>query len=179
MLRQTDAQTDATNPAPDESRALPVDQLYQEGIIAGLIGAATIAVWFLILDTVRGRPLYTPALLGSALFRRGEWLASPESLPMSFEMVVVYTWLHGLVFCVIGGVASRLLALAEQRPNLGFGIILLFVVFEFGFVGLGMAFAEPVLRALTWPAILIGNLLAAAAMAGYFWRRHPALTIRP
>jgi hypothetical protein len=36
-----------------------------------------------------------------------------------------------------------------------------------------------VLRALAWPAVLLGNLLAAAAMVGYFWRRHPNLTIRP
>ena len=75
--------------------------------------------------------------------------------------------------------ASRLLALAERNLNLGFGILLLFVIFEFGFVGAAFIFAEPVLHALTWPAILIGNLLAAAAMAGYFWRRHPNLTIEP
>jgi len=86
---------------------------------------------------------------------------------------------HGLVFCLIGGVASRLLALAERNLNLGFGVLLLFVIFEFGFVGAAFIFAEPVLHALTWPAILIGNLLAAAAMAGYFWRRHPNLTIEP
>ena len=69
--------------------------------------------------------------------------------------------------------------MAEGRPNIGFGILLLFVVFEFGFVAAGMVAAQPVLRALTWPAILIGNLVAAAAMGGYFWRRHPNLTINP
>jgi len=36
-----------------------------------------------------------------------------------------------------------------------------------------------VLRALTWPEVLVGNLLAAAAMAAVFWRRHPRLAIRP
>jgi len=36
-----------------------------------------------------------------------------------------------------------------------------------------------VLHALTWPAILIGNLMAAAVMATYFWRRRPNLTIEP
>ena len=94
-------------------------------------------------------------------------------------MVVLYTWVHGLVFCVIGGIAARLLSVAERRPNAGFGILLLFVVFEFGFLVLTLLFAEPVLHALTWLAILVGNLLAAAAMGAYFWRRHPDLQISP
>lgn len=168
----------ATPPLP-VSDTSEISKQYQEGIVAGALGAATIAIWFLILDTVNGRPLYTPTVLGTALFRGGAGLASPESLPISFEMVLMYTWVHGLVFCFIGGAASRLLALAERNPNLGFGILLLFVVFQCGFIVVAMLFAEPVLHALTWPAILLGNLLAAAAMAGYFWRRHPHLIISP
>jgi len=147
--------------------------------VAGVIGAATIAIWFLILDTIYVRALYTPTVLGTALFRHGEGLASPENLPISLRMTLMYTWVHGLAFCVIGGIASRLLALAEQNPNVGFGILLFFVLFEFGFVATATVFAEPVLHALAWPAILVGNLLAAASMAGYFWRRHPHLTVRP
>jgi hypothetical protein len=84
-----------------------------------------------------------------------------------------------MVFCIIGGLASKLLVLAERNVNLGFGILLLFVVFEFGFVGVAFIFAEPILHTLTWPAILIGNLMAAAAMAIYFSRRRPNLTIEP
>jgi hypothetical protein len=42
-----------------------------------------------------------------------------------------------------------------------------------------MIVAEPVLRALTWPAILVANVLAAAVMAGYFWLRHPTMQMRP
>jgi len=161
------------------SRSAEASRLYQEGIVGGLIGAAVIAVWFLILDSLNGRPLYTPTVLGTALFRRGEGLASLENLPVSMEMVLMYTWVHGLAFCVIGGVAARLLALAEKNLNLGFGIVIFFVVFEFGFIAAAFLFAEAVLRALAWPAVLSGNLLAAGAMALYFWRRHPNLTIRP
>jgi hypothetical protein len=156
-----------------------ISNVYREGIVAGILGAATIALWFLILDIFSGRPFYTPSLLGSALFRRGIALDRPETLSVSFEMVLLYTWVHCMVFCVIGGLASKLLALAERNLDLGFGIFLLFVVFEFGFVGAAFIFAEPVLHALTWPAILIGNLMAAAAMAIYFSRRRPNLTIEP
>lgn len=173
------AESQPTGQALTGSHTEEISQLYLEGIVAGIIGAATIAIWFLILDIMNGRPLYTPTVLGTALFRRGEGLASPESLQVSLEMVLMYTWVHGLAFCVIGGVASRLLALAEKNLNFGFGILLFFVVFEFGFVVAASVFAEPVFRALAWQAVLLGNLLAAAAMGGYFWRRHPNLAIKP
>lgn len=172
------AQPGVTSPAA-ERQPSETSKLYAEGIVAGIIGAATIAVWFLIVDTLKGRPFHTPSVLGTVLFRPGGTLASPEALPVSFEMVLVYTWVHGLVFCVIGGIAARLLAAAERKPDLGFGVLLLFVVFEFGFLVGAMLFAEALLHALAWQEVLIGNLLAAAAMGGYFWRRHPDLTIRP
>jgi hypothetical protein len=172
-------QQNMAKPAPSESDARETSKIYEEGIVAGLIGAATVAIWFLILDTIKGRPLYTPTVLGTALFRARAGLSSPESLPVSFEIVLWFTWVHILVFVVIGGAAAWLIRLAERDPNFGFGILLLLVVFMFGFIGVSLVFAEEVLRALAWPTILVGNLLAAGAMVGYFWRRHPHLTIWP
>jgi hypothetical protein len=173
------AQQDMANPAASGSTAARTSNIYKEGIVAGLLGAATIAIWFFIVDVIQGRPFYTPTVLGTALFRGRTGLSSPESLPASFELVLWFTWVHVLVFVVIGGVAAGLLRLAERDPNFGFGILLFLVVFMFGFIGVSMVFAEEVLQALAWPAILIGNLLAAGAMAWYFWRRHPQLTIWP
>jgi hypothetical protein len=172
-------QSSTTSAPSTTSPSSTITNIYFEGIVAGLIGAATIAVWFFVLDIFSGRPFYTPNVLGTAIFRHGAGLDRPETLPISFEMVVIYTWVHGLVFCVIGGLASKLLALAEVNLNLGFGMLLLFVIFEFGFFGAAFIFAEPILRALAWPAVLVGNLLAAITMAAYFWRHHPNLTIRP
>lgn len=162
-----------------DTRTARVSKLYQEGIVAGVAGAATIAVWFLILDSIAGRPFYTPTVLGTALFRKGAGLDSPQSLPVSFDMVLAFTWLHLLVFAVIGGLASQLIGFAERRPNFGFAVILFFVIFEFGFVTVFMTFAQDVLHALAWPRVLVGNLLAATSMGVYFWRRHPQLTIEP
>jgi len=153
-------------------------RLYQEGMIAGVIGAATVALWFLVLDTAAGRPFHTPTVLGTALFRRGA-MASPETLPVSLEMVGMFTWVHTLVFAALGGLAARLLGMAERNPSWGFGLILLFVVFEFGFVAAAQLFAAPVLRVISWPSVLVANLLAATAMSAYFWWRHPGLVVRP
>jgi hypothetical protein len=69
--------------------------------------------------------------------------------------------------------------MVERNPSVGFGILLLFVIFEFGFTVTAMLFAAPILRVLTWPAVLVANLLAAAVMAGYFRLRHPRLRVSP
>jgi hypothetical protein len=118
-------------------------------------------------------------VLGTALFRQGEGLASTETLRASPAMVLMFTWVHGLVFATVGGAASWLLWIAERHPSLGFGILFFFVVCEFGFIAVAMTFAEPVLHALAWPAVLVANLLAATAMTAYFRLRHPTLQIRP
>ena len=164
-----------------QTQSAPVDtsRLYQQGIVAGTIGAATIALWYFILDLFKASPLLTPTVLGTALLKGTEALSMPERLVVSADVVVWFTFVHWLVFATLGCIASRLLGLAERNANLGFGILLLFVVFEFGFIGGVTLFAEPVLHTLAWPTILIGNLLAAMTMGLYFWRRHPQLSIWP
>ncbi len=167
----TSAESDS--PVPDTSR------LYQEGFVAGTVGAATIALWFLLLDLIQGRPLFTPTLLGTALFKGVGTLATIENVAVSLDMVIGFTFVHWLVFAIVGCIASRLLGVAERDPNLGFGILLLFVVFEFVFLAAATVFAEPILQELAWVTILLGNLLAAFGMGWYFWRRHPHMVINP
>jgi hypothetical protein len=159
--------------SPDTTR------VYQEGIVGGLLGGLAVALWFLVVDVAQGRPLYTPTVLGTALFGRGVWPGTLDSMPPSLEMVAMFTWVHLLAFAVIGVVVSKLIAMAEAHPSLGFGFVLLFVILEAAFTAAVMIVAAPVLRALTWPAILVANLLAAAVMAGYFWLRHPRMAMRP
>ncbi len=80
------AQFDTTSLSLSKSYTSDNSKLYVEGIVAGIIGAATIAIWVLILDTISGRPLYTPSLLVAALFGRVEPFASTESVQFSLEM---------------------------------------------------------------------------------------------
>jgi len=173
------ARTDVSDRVMPEQEERAGAAVYTEGLLAGVAGAATIAGWFLLLDTIAGRPFYTPSVLGTALVRGGEAIASPATLPVDLEMVVNFTWMHVLAFLVIGLAASKLLEQAERDPNVGFGILLLFVVFEFGFIAVFSIVAGEVLQVISWPSILVGNLLAAAAMALVFRRRHPRLVIRP
>jgi hypothetical protein len=167
--------TTEVSPVPGSDTA----RLLQEGIVAGVLAAVTVAVWFFILDMIQGRPFYTPTVLGTALFSRGAGLAALENVRPSLEMVLMFTWVHGMAFAAIGGLVSRLLGTVERHPGVGFGMLLLFVIFEFGFTVAAMLFAAPILKALTWPAVLVANLLAAAVMAGYFRLRHPRLSVSP
>jgi hypothetical protein len=154
-------------------------RLTAEGVTAGIIGGATIAVWFLILDSLRGHPLYTPTLLGMALFRPGTPIAPPETLPVSVPLVLLFTALHGAIFVGIGEIAALLVRLAEKNANYTFGIVLFLVFFISGFFFVTGVFAAHVLEALSWPAVFVGNLLAVCAMVVYFRRRHPNVKMLP
>jgi hypothetical protein len=152
--------------------------VYLDGLIAGLIGAAIIAIWYLFLDAVTRLPLYTPTVLGTGLFVRAEDLASTERVQVSLKLTLMYTGVHGLVFIVLGVIAAYCLLWTKKDLPLGLSILLLFVILEIGFVGTAFFFAEPVLHELAWSMVLLGNLLAAAGMASYLWLRNPRLRVR-
>jgi len=159
--------------------ALDAARPYQEGIIAGIIGAATITLWCLLVDVVSGRLFYTASALGTALFDRGMPFDALQKAPVSMEMAMMFMWLRALAFMAIGGFAAHLLGRVDRNPGLGFGFVLLAVVFGFAFTVANMVFAAPILHRLMWPVALFGNLFAATAMAGYFRRCHPQLTMHP
>ena len=73
------------------TRTYDSTRVYQDGIIAGILGALAVALWFLIFDSARGRPFYTPSILGTALFGRGASLAPLKATPVSINMVLMFT----------------------------------------------------------------------------------------
>lgn len=147
-------------------------RVLREGFWAGCIGAAAVAAWFLIVDTVNGRPFFTPAMLGSAVF----WGAtSPGQVVIEFSRVVGYTMIHTSAFVVLGVVAAALMAQAEDTPPALFLVIVLACFFEVGFYVLVALLAQPLLGALAWSNVAIGNAIAASGMGLYLWRQHPAI----
>jgi len=142
----------------------------QEGFIAGLIGAGGVALWFLIVDTINGRPFYTPALLGSAVF----WgLRDPTQVQVVFSTVIGYSMIHVIAFWVVGSAAAALAALVDKVPATLFLVVMFFAIFEVGFYILVATVAQSLLGALAWTNVAIGNGLAAAGMGYYLWSVHP------
>ena len=70
-----------------------------EGMVTGLIGAVSVAVWFLIVDGAAGRPFYTPAVLGSAATLG---LRDPTTVVITLQSVGAYTAFHVLAFFAVG-----------------------------------------------------------------------------
>src|SRR5262245_60402216 len=104
------------------------------GWSSGFLGAFVIALFFFVVDWIEGRPLWTPAALGSALFL-GQRLAPDATPPLA--LVAGYTGIHFLVFAGIGLLTAAILSEPPRKP--GFGALLaiglgLFIACELAFV---------------------------------------------
>jgi hypothetical protein len=152
-----------------------VRSVVREGIVAGIIGAAVVAIWFLAFDIARGKPLLTPSLLGAAVFYG---VNTPTGLEISLGTILGYTILHGVAFIAFGLVAAAVIQFAEREASLVIAVFILFAAFEMFFLGVVGALGRSVFGALVWWSILVGNLLAAVAMLGYFLKQHPTLPRR-
>ena len=152
--------------------ALGEDKIVREGIVCGMIGAIVVAAWFLIFDMLQGRPFFTPAALGSALFLGS---SSVETVSVEAATVIGYTVLHVLAFAVTGYLAAAIMTAADDTPPLIIGAVMFFAVFEAFFMGLLAMVAEFLLGSMAWWTIAVGNVMAAIAMGWYLWEKHPKL----
>ena len=144
-----------------------------DGLFAGMIGALTVAVWFLILDVAAGRPLYTPALLGTVLLHGGA--AAAQSVGIAPVEIAAYTAFHFVAFIGFGLVLSYLMTLFERFPIVGFVLLVLFACLQVGFVALDAALGAQLLGKLRHWTVVVANLLAASTMSFYLWKRHPGI----
>jgi len=158
--------------AGQAGRPLTLRLILFEGFVAGAIGAVAVAAWFLIVDAIAGRPFFTPAMLGSAVFWGN---LDPASVQITFPAVIGYTMLHVLLFALAGMAAAAFAALVEIFPSTAFLVVFLFAVFEVGFYIIVATLAQPLLGALAWSNVAIGNCLAAVGMGYYLWRAHPRI----
>ena len=152
---------------PDAQRSV-----LREGVVAGLIGAAVVAVWYFVFDIARGKPLLTPTLLGAFVFQHATSLTDVDNWLLP---ILGYTILHGLAFIAFGVIAASLIAVSEREPTLFIAVIILFACFEMLFLGVVGALGQSMVGAVVWWAVLVGNLLAAVAMLWYFFLGHRAL----
>ena len=142
----------------------------REGVIAGLIGAAVVALWFLLYDAWRGRPLFTPALLGTTIFYG---VGTPASVQIAAGPVIGYTILHVLAFVGVGIVAACMMVASEREPAVFIAFVTLFGVFEVFFFVVLRTLSGETLGALGWWAVLAGNFLASVGMLWFLVRGHP------
>jgi putative oxidoreductase len=146
--------------------------LTRQGVIAGVIGATVIAVWFFFIDLLAGRPLFTPLTLGRGLIA----LLTPFSPESTLAIVLSYTVFHYAAFVLVGLVAVMIVDVANREPSILWGFLILFAAMEVGFYALvGLLQQVTSLGSLAWYNVMAGNLLALAAMGFYLLRAHPVL----
>lgn len=149
-----------------------LEKTVREGFIAGFLGATSIAIWFLVVDTVEGRPFFTPTVLGIGLLS----VFGPRGDEGVVAQVIAYTIFHYGMFLGIGVLVSYIVHRAEKDDTVLAVALILFVALEVGFYGLVAVLSQSrQLGSLAWYQVLAGNLIAAATMGTYIWRTHPEL----
>jgi len=145
----------------------------KQGLIAGLIGFATVAVLMFIVDLAAGRPpFYSAAVLGSALFGAAP---NPTNVTVAAATVLGYSVVHLVVFLAFGLIAAALASLADRGRHLWFIGLFFFIFVCFHMFGAVQALAAP-MRAALPEAMLWGAGIAAAVMiALYLLRAHPRI----
>lgn len=151
---------------------LQAHKMLREGLVAGLIGAFAVAIWFLVADMMVREAFFTPGALGSILFLGAQ---GPQDVVISSGTVVGYTLVHFAAFIVFGTIMSGIVTQIERFPPLVFALLLLFVVFETFFIVMVAMLGSWMVEALEWWVVLFGNLFAAGVMGFYLWRAHPVL----
>ena len=142
-----------------------------DGLFTGMIGALTVALWFLILDLAAGRPLYTPSLLGAVVLYGSE--ATARGIAIAPLPIAAYTALHFLVFIAVGILLSYLMNLFDRFPIMFFVLLVLFLSLQIGFFCLDLALGAQLMGRLHAWTVVVANLLASVGMALFLWKRHP------
>lgn len=151
--------------AGDEAEAIP---WVSHGIAAGVLGASVVAVFFLVVDLLAGRPLWTPSVLAAALFRSELPSAVARPDPV---MVLAFTAVHVAVFVALA-LPAAFWALAqppssEARGRAGRLALALFAALELVSLALAALFASGLIDALRAGRVTAANALAAIAMTAF------------
>jgi hypothetical protein len=144
----------------------------RDGIVAGVLGATAVAVWFLGIDMINSHPFATPAALGEGLLG----VLGPRGSEGTATFVIVYTLFHFAAFIGVGLLVSLIVEWAKKEPGVLAGALMLFVALEIGIYAISSALrASPFLGTMGWVSVATGNLVAAIVMGTYMWRTHPEL----
>jgi len=145
-------------------------QLIADGVVGGVIAGLVVALWFLAVDSLAGRPFHTPSALASALTRQAVG-------PPTFRLVAAYSVLHLAVFAVLGIAMAGAMAALRTPPRLLLGVLFGLVAQEIAFYG-GLLLSDASRVAVVpWPHVVAANVLSGFVLMGYLHRaardQHP------
>lgn len=143
----------------------------REGVSAGLIGAAVVALFYFVFDiAIRGQALITPTVLGEVLVMQHP---DPDLTVTNATAVAAYTAVHVIAFALFGIVLAMLVARSERSALARYATLQLMIVFLLFFYGLLYVMSATTAGAFPFWSVLAANALAALAMGRWLWMRHP------
>lgn len=152
----------------------------RDGIVVGLIGYATVAVFYSLFDLLAARDaLHTVNMLGRAVFRG---LRDPSVLrfPLSLDSGAIFEYnaLHLALALVIGLIVVALVTVGDRSPERRRQVRLVILA---GFVATVIvvgALTAPMRPLLPWWSIVAANALSAFFGAVYLLSKRPQLWSR-
>jgi hypothetical protein len=84
----------------------------RDGIVAGILGATAVALWFLGLEVIYRHAFATPEALGRGLLR----ILGPRGSEGAAAFVTVYTIFHYAAFIAAGLLVAVIVHFAEREP---------------------------------------------------------------
>ncbi|HUF76842.1 MAG TPA: hypothetical protein VMM35_11220 [Longimicrobiales bacterium] len=134
----------------------------------GALGGSVIAIFFLIMDGIQGQALYTPSMLGTALFL-------DTIVPgVRLDMVALFSVVHFASYFAVGAFASWLHLTWEplRHQFLALGVVIFTMLTGLLFLADWLVL-DGVASALGIFEVLIANAITAGAMAAFIGRALP------
>lgn len=149
--------------------------IIREGVVAGTLGGSIVALWYLLCDSIGGRPFHTLALLGAIFFNglRGHDVGAAMLAP-----VLSFTILHFAAFIAFGLASALVIAAAEREPLLVLGALMVYACYEICFLAFVTALDASALGAIGLWKIAAANAITLVTVFGYFHYRHPQILPR-
>ena len=148
-------------------------EILRQGMIAGMLGYAVVAVFFALFNVIEGRSIFhTAAVLGSFLFYGAR---DVDQVSLAAGPVLSYNGVHLLVFLAFGVVAAWLADLSERGPHFWYLAAILMITFSFHLFGLLLGVSATLGAEIPAWSLIVSGFLGSAAVAAYLLWSHPAL----
>jgi hypothetical protein len=152
---------------PDRSEILT------HGVLAGLLGYATVVVFYAVWNALHGRsPFYTAALLGATLFYG---LRQGAEVVVWAGPVLAFNGVHLVIFLGVGLLAAWIATESERGAHYWYIGLSLLVYGSIHVIGLVLWIADPLRDRLPIWSAVVASVVALGAMAVYLFGVHPRL----
>jgi len=153
---------ESTREEESGARSIGAIDILGDGFFSGAIGAAVVALFFLVVDAIQRVPLWTPTLVGDVVLR-GE--APTGEVNVDLAMVAIFSLVHGAAFVGYGVVCAAVLSRLRETPDLPIIALFCFVGLELGSLA-AFRLLEPGLASqIGHGYVAAANVLAAVGMS--------------